>query len=255
MLHKRFAGKIFMRVNETKKLDGQRIRSFYNSVSDVWAIDDPWHDYSKRVISSYLSKQTFFDNTIVLNAGSAGNTYNIDCQKMYHIDIAEEKLKNIDNAFVASIEKTPFENNFFDIIVCVGSVLNYCDAFNSISELSRILKLKGYLVIEFESSCGFEYLGKECYKKGAEIITTEYIEKQHKQWLYSRKYIMRILRMYKLKIIEEYPFHIIDGLLSKKINENMSVDWSEKTDKLLRHMPYFKNHGNNIIFCCKKIGS
>lgn len=222
---------------------------------NVWAIDDPWHDYSKRVISLFLSKQTIFSNTIVLNAGSAGNTYNIDCCKMYHLDIAEEKIKNVDNAFIASIEKTPFENNFFDNIVCVGSVLNYCDAFNSISELSRILKPQGYLIIEFESSCGFEYLGERCYKKDAEIIITEYIEKRHKQWLYSREYIMRILRMYKMKIIDEFSFHIIDGLLSKKLNVNTSVYWSKKTDKILRHMPYFKNHGNNTIFCCKKIES
>lgn len=244
-----------MRVNEIKKLDEEKIRSFYNSVSDVWANGDPWHDYSKRVISTYLSKQSVFYNTIVLNAGSAGNTYNIDCRKMYHIDIAEEKLKNINNAFIASIEKTPFENNFFDNIVCVGSVLNYCDAFNSIYELSRILKPKGHLVIEFESSCGFEYLGKECYKKDAEIINTEYIETQHKQWLYSRRYIMKILRMHNLKIKNEYTFHIIDGFLSKKINENTSVEWSKKTDNILRHIPFFKNHGNNIIFCCEKFKS
>ena len=241
-----------MRLIETKKLDEEKIRSFYNSVSDVWAIDDPWHDYSKRVISSYLSNQTFFNNTIVLNAGSAGNTYNIDCREMYHIDIAEEKLKNLSNAFVASIENTPFENNCFDNIVCVGSVLNYCDAFNSISELSRILKPKGHLVIEFESSCGFEYLGKECYQIDAEIITTEYIEKQHKQWLYSQRYIKKILRMYKLRIIDEYSFHIIDGLLSKKINEITSVDWSEKTDKLLRHIPFLRIMETTLSFVVKR---
>lgn len=234
-------------------LDKERIKMFYNSVANVWANNDPWHDYSQNVIKKYISKFDFFDDSIVLNAGSAGNTYGINCKTMYHIDIAEEKIKNIKNSYVASIEEMPFNDNFFDNIICVGSVLNYCDALNAISELSRVLKSEGNFILEFESSLGYEYIGTKHYKKDACIITTEYIEACHNQWLYSLKYIFKILKLYNLKIIEKQSFHIADGLLSKFLDDKTSVEYTQVIDNFLHHMPYFKNHGNNIILHCQKI--
>ena len=140
---------------------------------------------------------------------------------------------------------------FFDNILCVGSVLNYCDALVAISELARVLKLSGNLVLEYESSWGFEYLFKSCYKKDACIITTEYIEKEHTQWLYSPKYITQILNTYNLDILEKYPFHISDGLFSKFLDDKLAIDLIG-IDKLLCRFPYFKEHGNNLILHCQK---
>ena len=234
-------------------LDKEKITDFYNSVDDVWAINDPWHDYSRTKISKFLSKQTINKNGIVLNAGSAGNTYNITCSKMYHIDIAAEKIKNLEFAFVGNIENMPFENNYFDNIICVGSVLNYCDALAAISELSRVLKLNGQLFLEFESSLGYEYLGTDNYKKNACVITTEYIEKEHKQWLYSTDYIIKILQTSNLNVVQIHTFHIIDGLLSKFISDKFSVKFTKIFDRLLCLIPPFKKHGNNIIVKCIKI--
>lgn len=233
------------------KLDQEKVKLFYNNVSNVWGNLDPWHDYSQEVISSYIKHKNIFIDSIVLNAGSAGNSYGIKCHLMYHVDIANEKIKNIDNAVVASIEEMPFDNLFFDNILCVGSVLNYCDALTAISELSRVLKPNGNLILEYESSWGFEYLHKECYKKDACIITTEYIEKEHNQWLYSPKYVETILKMYNFNIIERYPFHISDGIFSKVLNDQVAVNLT-KIDKLLRKFPLFKEHGNNIILHCIK---
>lgn len=234
------------------KLDQEKIKAFYNSVSNVWNEDDPWHNYSKQIISSYISSQNYLKDTFVLNAGSAGNSYNVDCKLMYHVDIAENKLKDIEHSFVASIEALPFNDNTFDNIICVGSVLNYCDAFNAVSELSRVLKVGGNLILEFESSWGYEYLGKESYKKDACIITTEYIEKKHRQWLYSPNYIYKLLESYNFCIIQKSQFHIADGILSKFWNDKKAVMWTQKLDKFLVNIFPFKKHGNNIIVHCVK---
>ncbi len=233
------------------QLNQEKIKSFYNNVSNVWGEQDPWHIYSQAVITSYINHKDIFKNSIVLNAGSAGNSYGIECQLMYHVDIADEKIKDIENAVIANIEKLPFENCFFDNILCVGSVLNYCDALVAISELARVLKPSGNLVLEYESSWGFEYLFKSCYKKDACIITTEYIEKEHTQWLYSPKYITQILNTYNLDILEKYPFHISDGLFSKFLDGKLAIDLIG-IDKLLCRFPYFKEHGNNLILHCQK---
>lgn len=53
----------------------------------------------------------------------------------------------------------PFAENSIDNILCVGSVLNYCDAIAAISEFNRVLKYNGHLILEYESSWGFEYIG------------------------------------------------------------------------------------------------
>lgn len=233
------------------KLDQEKIKTFYNNVDDVWGDHDAWHEYSKKILSNYINKQTCFLDSIVLNAGSAGNSYNIDCKVMYHVDIAEEKIKHLKNSVVASIENLPFKENTVDNILCVGSVLNYCDAVNAISELSRVLKSDGHLILEYESSWGFEYIGKKCYKNDACIITTEYIEKQHTQWLYSPIYIDTILKTCQLNILEHYPFHISDGLFSKFMSDELAVRLTS-VDKLLHKCPFFKKHGNNIILHCIK---
>ncbi|MBD5546021.1 MAG: class I SAM-dependent methyltransferase [Lachnospiraceae bacterium] len=233
------------------KLDQEKVKSFYNSVSNVWGNHDPWHDYSQKVITTYIEYKDIFRNSIVLNAGSAGNSYGIKCRLMYHVDIADEKIKNIDNAVIASIEKMPFDDLFFDNIICVGSVLNYCDALTAISELSRVLKPSGNLILEYESSWGFEYLHKDCYKKDACIITTEYIESSHNQWLYSPKYIINILKTYNFNIVEKYPFHISDGLFSRFLDDQSAINLVQ-IDKLLCKLPFFSKHGNNIIMHCQK---
>lgn len=234
------------------KLDIEKVRVFYNNVKNVWGENDPWHIYSQQIISSYIHKQKFFKNSFVLNAGSAGNSYNINCRLMYHVDIAETKIKNIKNSFVANVEALPFDNNTFDNAICVGSVLNYCDAFNAISELSRVLKPGGQLILEFESSWGYEYLGKCAYKKKACIITTQYIESQHKQWLYSPNYINKILTSFGFQTILNYPFHIADGILSKFLDDKTAVDITKKIDKYLIYVNPFKKHSNNIICHCIK---
>lgn len=234
------------------KLDIEKVRMFYNSVKNVWGENDPWHNYSKKIISSFIRKQNFFENSFVLNAGSAGNSYNINCRLMYHVDIAETKIKNIENSFVASVEALPFDKNTFDNVICVGSVLNYCDVFNAISELSRVLKPGGHLIIEFESSWGYEYLGKFDYKKNACIITTQYIEDQHMQWLYAPNYVKKILMSYDFQVINGYSFHIADGILSKFLDDKTAVGITQTIDKYLIHVNPFKKHGNNVIYHCIK---
>lgn len=234
------------------EFDLNKIKEFYNRIPEIWAADDVWHTYSHHELERYIhSYLTMFKDTVVLNAGSGGNDYGISCQKMYHIDIAEEKIKNCENHIVASIEKLPFPDESFDNIICVGSVLNYCDAFQAISELSRVLKTTGKIILEFESSWGYEYWNTKEYKSPVTIITLEYMHEQHTQWLFSPEYIYKILKQYNLKILEQFPFHILDGLLSKILSENLSVKLT-RIDHIIKKWPIFRKHGNNIILLLEK---
>ncbi len=234
-----------------KTVNQNQLKEFYNNIEDVWDNNDFWHPYSKKIINTFLDRLNFFDNSIVLNAGSGGNDYGISCKKMWHIDIADKKIENLENFIVASVEDIPFDDNSFDVIVCTGSVINYCDALKVISEFSRVLRPSGKLILEFESSWGFEYIGKSEYKKSAVITTLEYINEMHNQWLYSPSYIKSLLIEYGFSIVKKRQFHIISGIGSKILSNKNAVRLT-KLDSLFRYIPYFRNRANNVIFLCEK---
>lgn len=234
------------------KLDENEVRDFYNSTPEIWAKDDQWHQWSRNQIADYLCRFQFHLQDIILNAGSAGNDYGIICN-MFHVDIAEEKLKGIQNAVIASIESLPFSNGMFNSIICVGSVINYCDANAVIAEFARVLQPKGILILEFENSAGFEYKGTEIYGKSADVVTVKFQGKDHNQWLFSVSYIMALLKANNFSILDVYPYQICSSLVLHICgNEARSVKYA-KWDGLARRIPWLANHANNFILYCQKL--
>ena len=236
-----------------KKVDLDEIKKFYNEVPEIWAEDDLWHLWSRKQIQKYLNKIPFSKQAIILNAGSGGNTYNISCAKMVHLDIAEEKIKGFENAVVSNLENIPFPSDTFDNIICVGSVINYCDAATSISEMSRVLKRGASLILEFENSAGFEYRGTPHYGKASTVVTVQFQGVEHTQWLYSYKYIKSLLKEYSLSVQNTFAYHICSSLaLSFSGNSNSSYRMA-KFDFLFRNIMPIATHANNFIIHCKKL--
>ena len=232
------------------KVNQEEIQHLYESVEEVWPKDDNWHLYSKRQIEAYLKKQPWEENLYVLNAGSGGNDYGLKVT-MHHRDLAENKICHFNDYSVGSIEQLPQVNSTFDSIICVGSVINYCDATAVISEFSRTIKTGGTLFLEFESSQGYEHRKTNAYGNPAEVVQLRYFDKLWNQWVYSPEYIRRLLNEFGLEIIQEYRFHILSAFVySNCQDENKSAKFA-KFDKILRHFPC-KRHANNVIFKCAK---
>ncbi len=93
---------------------------------------------------------------------------------------------------IGSIEKIPLADNVFDFIICVGSVLNYCDPMKVMEEFRRVLKNTGYLILEFESSRTFELILKHDYNKSAVFVETFYKGGTEKIWYFSEDYIKQL---------------------------------------------------------------
>ncbi|WPP39743.1 methyltransferase domain-containing protein [Paenibacillus hunanensis] len=235
-------------------LDNLDVKKFYESQNDIWPVGDLWHEYTKIQIEIYLNKkkQLFLDNPSTLNAGSGGNTYNLDI-KMHHSDIIEKHIKNCEDYTVCSIEKTPFKNEAFGSIICVGSVINYCDALKAISEMSRITKHKGYLVLEFESSWSMEFYKSTSHKKSACVIKTKYFNEDHILTVYSIEYIKKLLKMNNFKLVDSSRFHIISSYAYFKTkSENDSAKFCY-LDVFFRKIPFFSKRSHNIILLCQKL--
>jgi ubiquinone/menaquinone biosynthesis C-methylase UbiE len=237
-----------------KQLDQERIRNFYENIPEIWPQDNAWYYYLKSGIEKYIQKKCKpYVNAYILNAGSGGNSYGIVSDNMYHVDIAGNKIIGLKNAVVASVENLPFSDEMFDYIICVGSVINYCDAIVTIAEMSRVLKKRGTLILEFENSFSFEYLDKIEYGKSAEIVTTKYMEQPHHQWVYSFAYIKNILKRYSLKIYNLSVFHILSGLHYNKYNDENAAANFAKFDYIIQYIPLFRKRAANIILSCRKL--
>lgn len=235
-------------------IDLEKVKKFYDSSEDIWPKNDKWHQYTKSQIQKYLDKHTSLINKediLILNAGSGGNSYGIKTG-MHHVDITNKYISHYPKYTVSTIEKMPFEDQSFDLGICVGSVINYCNALESIAEMSRVLKQGSYFFLEFESSFSMEFWRTKQYRKSATIIKTKYFDQEHTMWAYSPEYIFKILSEYDFEIVHKKRFHIVSSLaynLTK--DENFSFFFS-RLDFLLEYIPVISKTSHNVIVLCRK---
>lgn len=236
----------------TKIVNSDYTKKLYNE-KKAWPEKNMWHDYTKRKIIDVV--ENIFNgyinpNADILNIGSGGSTYRIK-GTTFHLDIAETLIKNLKNSVVGSAENIPFEDNRFDNIICVGSVINYCNAMSVISEAHRVLKNNGYMILEFERSTSGEFLFTSYYNLSTFPKWYIYNNQSHMLWMYSEKYIKTLLKAYNFNIIKLIRFHNISALANRFIDLN---------DKILAPLLRFDNAFNflskfishNEIIICKK---
>lgn len=224
------------------------------STSGPWPEHDIWHSYTfssvKRIVEHWLADYAKEDMR-VLNAGSGGTEYE-SCGEMIHLDIIENYIRHFDNHLVGSIEDISIPDLSVDGIVCVGSVLNYTDAQRSISELSRILKPGGFLILEFERSESAEFLLTPQY--GKYIFLKEYLynHQKHLLWMYSEKHIRQLLKHYGVQIRKFKRIHSISSLLYRLgLSEETAALYS-KYDAMVKLLSYPIAH-NVILLGTKNI--
>ena len=233
-----------------RKLDYDKIEEFYSKTGEVWPSGNLWYSYVKKKINNFIKKHIV--NGYVLNVGSGGNTYGLK-NKMCHVDIVEKNISNYDDYAVANAENLPFQSLKFDVAICVGDVINYCDAKKAINELYRVIKEEGQLIIEFENSCAYEYIRKDFYCADRVITNLEYMNEIINQYLYSYNYIVELLEISGFKIRKRLSIHIISGLVSNWIlNDNIACVFSF-LDFALNKLNNFRKHGSNIVFLCEKV--
>jgi ubiquinone/menaquinone biosynthesis C-methylase UbiE len=239
-----------------KQLDKEKIAEMYNKMVDIWPKNDKWYSYTYKNIANHITnykyRNNFNEKSLILNVGSAGNEYGIS-GKHYHVDIAAEKLTGIENSFLISAEKLPFEDEIFDGGLCVGSVINYCDPFAVIGEISRTLKRGASFVIDFEQSNSWQFIGTDNYNSDASIITSFNSGINDDVWIFSYRHIKNILNSYNFIIQDELYFHLLTPLFYKIFkNEQRAANFT-KLDPLIRLLPFFNKKSCNIILTIQKV--
>lgn len=228
--------------------------SKYNSIQEIWRDDDPWHMYAYQCINSFVksyNRHESLNKGIILNAGS-GDCQHISLDNIVNVDIATSLLRRIPRSICATIEHLPFKSQTFSTILCVGSVINYCNAAQVISEFSRTSKTNGLLILEYENSSSFEFIFTNNFGKKVVFIETEYNLTNDYLWLFSEKYISSTLNTYGYRIIKRKYFHILSSVMYR-IVKNYKHAWKfSALDILLEKIPILRKYSSNIIICCEK---
>lgn len=227
-------------------------KEIYSALEKVWPDHNRWYDHTHQIIIKFIEDNLISilnNDSLYLNAGSGGSTYNLP-GNCYHVDIAENLIKTLPNYYVASIEKLPFPNNTFDASICVGSVINYCSAIESLTELIRTLKPNGYLILEFERSNTAELWFTKDYGKQATMQKYEYLNHIHTLWLYAEKYIKEILNQHNMCIKKYKRFHNLSALSNRITHKEEMSGKFGKYDTFFTPISGFMAH--NVIMLCVK---
>ena len=140
---------------DRSQVDPEEVREKYNGRPEIWDEEDVWHAYTGKKLEEIVCQAVAdlaLNEKAVLNVGSAGSTYGLDSENHFHLDIAERLLPRGGKSVAGSAEALPFLSGSFDAVICVGSVINYCDAVPVCRETARVLRPGGWLLLEFESS-------------------------------------------------------------------------------------------------------
>ncbi len=233
-------------------IDEEQIKNFYEHVADVWPTDDKWHAYSRNQIHDFVLKHKFSTGRYILNAGSGGSTYGLT-NKMHHIDVVKSKIEHFEFYTVSKVGNMPFDDGEFSDSICVGSVINYCDAAQAIHELSRVTARGGSLILEFESSWGYEHFLKSPYKSDAGVATLRYQGEKQRMWVYSPEYIQSVLRSCGFLVTCKHAFHYLSGMHYRLYeDENKAATWAV-FDWAMRRIPILRKHACNVILACVRI--
>ncbi len=232
-------------------LDYDMIRDFYNSHTHCWS-DDLFSRMTTKFIDEYVSKivGNLDSDAVLLNAGSGGKCYKTNARQI-HLDLAENTLQQVENAVIGNIIDMPFDNETFDCIVCVGTVINYCEADKAIREMNRVSKKNALLILEYERS-GSGLVPKNMRNTDFSIFLHTYFNESHKNLLYSDSYIQNLLLIngYSIKHSKKFNTTIpwMERFTTEKIAHKMTI-----LEPLLRSLPFISKYSHNEIMVCEKV--
>ena len=226
------------------------------SASLPWPAHDAWHsathDAEALIVERWLGKYAT-GSSLVLNAGSGGTEYNAKCT-MVHLDIVENHICKFPRYVVCSIESIDFPDNKLDGIVCVGSVLNYTTAQMSVAEFSRVVKPGGFLILEFERTESAEFLFTSKHGKDIFLHSYLYNDQIHHLWMYSEKYIIRLLKHYGFKVLRRMRIQSLSSVFNRfGLDEKRASNYS-KFDRLMQPLSFPISH-NVLLLCTKNVVS
>jgi SAM-dependent methyltransferase len=172
---------------------------------------------------------------------------------MVHLDLFESRISHCADYLVGNIEKIPAANELFDIVLCVGSVLNYADPFLALNEFARVLRPGGLLIVEYERSGSFEYRFKDNFSRNCCRIETFYGNAATHLWVYSDEFFDGILSSANFSLRAERRFHALSSVALAITNSSAKASLFTFADGWLAQIWPFRNIASNRMLVVEKL--
>lgn len=237
------------------RLESAAVRERFSDPT-VYSWADDWHRFTaariRREVADFLGTLLAEPGRVILNAGAGNNDLGICPPSTINLDISESGVSGLPNPVIASVEDIPLPTATVDTVICVGSVINYCDAAAAISEFARILRPAGQLVLEFESSLSAEFIGKASFGRPAAIAETFYQGAPEVVRVYDPQYVRSLLSRFELTITRTVPIHIASpwALLATQSAQKAAI--VARLDPVLREAPFLSRWAANQVFFCTR---
>jgi SAM-dependent methyltransferase len=228
------------------------IRELYRGIRHIYAEDDHWHavthEWIRRFITSMIPKPVGW----CLNLGSGGESYGLPETSLIHVDLHTGPFAPGQRVLVADIQNLPPLDRSFDACLCVGSVLNHCDAASVIHNIAHAMKPGGRLVLDFETSASFELLTNGAFLQSATVIDTFYQHHSIRLWAYAEGYVRSLLAASQFKVIGRDTRHHLSPLVYLLCrNSNFAARFCV-LDALARRIPGLRQCASHVIYACRK---
>ena len=236
-----------------EKISPQDVIARYEKLNAIWPDHDKWHVHTGKTIHDTVKQWVQARNRTtdrVLNIGSGGSNYGLEGLNITHTDLCARNLP-VGESAVCNAERLPFRDGAFDLTICVGSVLNYCDAFVAIAEMARITSPSGTLILEFEKSENLEYMGLRAFRANAGIVTTFYAGEKERIWVYSERYITRLLATVGLVPERRRPIHVVSSALLPVFSNKVAARFAG-LDRIVGSISIFSKYASNVMLQCAR---
>lgn len=179
---------------------------------------DGWNDYKFARMERFVldtGSQLLPGTSRILDAGCGIGVYDWMPPRAVNVDLFASQVRGRPNALVADVERLPFADDNFDLIFCLGSVLNYVSAAKTLGELARVAAPSASLYLHFETSSSFEHIFEKGWNAPSFLNKTVNAAREDHVWIYSPRYVFDLLGGHGFSVLKTARFHILSSLLFK----------------------------------------
>jgi SAM-dependent methyltransferase len=224
----------------------------YGKGQPIWDPKDRWNCYKRSIIcefSEQYARPLFAQAETILDAGCGSERYTWLPRGEIALDRFLGQLQDRARAVVGDLGLLPFKSESIDFVVCVASVLNYVSAVEAISEISRVLRPGGHLLLHYETSTSFEHLLRPRWGNSVVRIDTINSGRDDTLWIYRPSYIAAILANAKFEIKRERAFHIASSF---GLRLGFGQQWSARLAGLDRFFYALRTFADDVIILAEK---
>ena len=230
-----------------------RAKVAYDQMEHPWPPGDNWSTHTKRSIGEFVRAIVPDSEGLLLNAGSGGNDYGLSRRMTcVNLDISLRQCRTLRLPVLGDVEHIPFADDLFDVTVCVGAVINYVQPEKAISELTRVTKPGGLILVDFESSYSAEIMFAPQWRKPLTVIERMYVDHMDKTFLYSPKHIREIFEHVGGRVIATRGYHIVSAMWERIFREALIPRAAYSVDRLASRIPGVRALASSVLFACRK---